>query len=43
MAHFVPLVAKIISPFVSLILGSSVQGVLKKVFSPFPKGQQAPL
>lgn len=41
--HLVPLVAKIISPLVSLILGSSVQGDLKNVLNPFPSGHHAPL
>lgn len=41
--HLVPLVAKMVSPLMSLILGSSVHGDLKNVFSPFPSGHHAPL
>lgn len=41
--HLVPRVARIVSPFLRGILGSSVQGVLKNVWRPLVRGQQAPL
>lgn len=41
--YLVPRVANMMSPLLRGILGSSVQGVLKKVWRPLLSGQQAPL
>lgn len=41
--NFKPLVAKIRSPLLSAILGSSVHGVVKNVLTPLVTGQQTPL